>query len=208
MDYATLLQGLQSWTETFSAEYIAELPQIVRRAEDMIYQSVQLPALRKHATLTATLQTRLLAAPADFLSLSSLAVVDATGLIWPLLQKDVSFIMEAFPDPTAYGLPRVYALYDRETLLLGPTPSSAFGVDVHYFYKPESIVTAANTWLGDNTESVLFYGCLVEAYTYLKGDTELQARYRARYDEALSRLKDLGEGKLKRDDFRVERPRS
>lgn len=208
MDYATLLQDLQSWTENFSAEYIAELPQIVRRAEDMIYQSVQIPALRKNTTLTATLQTRLLTAPADFLSLSSLAVVDANGLTWPLLQKDVSFILEAFPDPTAYGLPRFYALYDKETLLLGPTPGSAFGVDVHYFYKPESIVSAANSWLGDNTETVLFYGCLVEAYTYLKGDTELQARYRARYDEALSRLKDLGEGKLKRDDFRVERPRS
>lgn len=208
MDYATLLQDLQSWTENFSPEYIAELPQIVRRAEDMIYQSVQIPALRKNTTLTATLQTRLLTAPADFLSLSSLAVVDANGLTWPLLQKDVSFILEAFPDPTAYGLPRFYALYDKETLLLGPTPGSAFGVDVHYFYKPESIVSAANSWLGDNTETVLFYGCLVEAYTYLKGDTELQARYRARYDEALSRLKDLGEGKLKRDDFRVERPRS
>lgn len=207
MNYATLLQGLQSWTETFSVEYIAELPQIVRRAEDMIYQSVQIPALRKHTTLTTTLQTRLLAAPADFLSLSSLAVINA-GITRPLLPKDVSFIMEAFPDPTVYGTPRVYALYDKATLLFGPTPSSAFGVDVHYFYKPESIVTAANSWLGDNTESVLFYGCLVEAYTYLKGDTELQARYRARYDEALSRLKDLGEGKLKRDDFRVERPRS
>lgn len=208
MNYATLLQDLQSWTENFSAEYIAELPQIVRRAEDMIYQSVQIPALRKHTTLTTTLQVRLLTAPADFLSLSSLAVIDATSRTHYLLPKDVSFIGEAYPDPTAYGLPRFYALYDKATLLLGPTPSSAFGVDVHYFYKPETIVTAANSWLGDNTESVLFYGCLVEAYTYLKGDTELQARYRARYDEALSRLKDLGEGRLKRDDFRVERPRS
>lgn len=208
MNYATLLQGLQSWTETFSTEYIAELPQIVRRAEDMIYQSVQIPALRKNANLITTLQSRLFAAPADFLSLSSLAVIDDFGLTRPLLQKDVSFIMEAYPDPLAFGLPRFYALYDKQTLLLGPTPSVIRSVDVHYFYKPESIVTAANSWLGDNTESVLFYGCLVEAYTYLKGETELQARYRARYDEALSRLKDLGEAKLKRDDFRVERPRS
>jgi hypothetical protein len=99
-------------------------------------------------------------------------------------------------------VPRAYALYNSTTVILGPTPAAAYTITAEYFYKPESIVTAATSWIGDNMPSVLFYGALVEAYTYMKGDSDLAARYRALYDEALARLKELGEGDLKRDDFR------
>lgn len=208
MTYAELTAMLQNWTENFAAEYTAELPRIVRQAEDLIYQSVQIPALRKNVTLTTSSLSRLLTAPADFLSLSSLALIDGTGQYRQLLPKDVTYIREVFPDTAAYGTPRFYALYDKATLLLGPTPSAAFAIETAYFYKPESIVTAGTSWLGDNCESVLFYGCLTEAYVYMKGDTDLQARYRAMFDEALGRLKVLGENRLKTDDYRVDRVRA
>lgn len=207
MNYTALVSDLQTWTENFGTEYIAALPEIVRKVEDRIFHAVQIPAWRKNATVTATPSGATLALPSDMISLSSLAVVDSLGQTQHLLFRDVTYIGEAFPNPAATGLPRVYALYDKSTVLLGPTPSTGSTIQVRYFAKPTSIVTAGTSWLGDNAESVLFYGCLSDAYTYMKGDQELQARYRALHDEGLARLKELGEGKLKRDDFRVDRNR-
>jgi hypothetical protein len=206
MNYTTLVSDLQSWTENFGTEFVAAIPDIVKIAEDRIYHAVQLPAWRKTGTLTTTLSTQTLTLPADFISLSSL-VLTTSNRITPLLCKDIAYIREAWPDTTTTGIPRAYALYNKTTVILGPTPAAAYTITAEYFYKPESIVTAANTWVGDNMPSVLFYGALVEAYTYMKGDTELQGRYRALYDEALARLKELGEGDLKRDDFRSDRNR-
>jgi hypothetical protein len=201
MNYTTLVSDLQSWTENFGTEFIAAIPNAVRKAEDLIYHSVQLPAWRKTGTLTTTISTQTLTLPADFISLSSL-VVTTSNSITPLLCKDIAYIREAWPTTTTTGVPRVYALRNSTTVLLGPTPAAAYTVTVEYFYKPETIVTAGTSWLGDNAEAVLFYGCLVQVYTFMKGDSDLAARYRALYDEALARLKELGEGDLKRDDFR------
>lgn len=207
MNYATLVALLQDYTQNSSTEFVAAIPEIVKLAEDRIYQSVQIPALKRNATSNFVLNNKYLASPTDFLAAYSMAVKSATGVYSYLLEKEVGYINEAFPDPSATGVPRFYALFNDATFVVSPTPDDFYEVELHYFYEPPSIVDAGNSWLGDNTESVLFYGCLVEAYTYMKGDADLQALYRQRYDEALGRLKVLGEGQDKRDNFRLDLPR-
>ena len=207
MNYSELVALLQDYTQNSSSEFVAAIPSIVQLAEDRIYQSVQFPALKKNATSNFTLGNKYLATPADFLASYSIAVKSGTGVYSYMLEKEVGFINEAFPNPTTLGVPRFYALFDNSAFVVAPTPSDLFEVELHYFYKPESIVTAGISWLGDNVESALFYGCLVEAYTYMKGDQELAVLYRSRYDEAMGRLKVLGEGSDKRDNFRIDLPR-
>lgn len=207
MNYTTLVALLQDYTQNSSTEFVAAIPEIVKLAEDRIYQSVQIPALKRNATSNFVLNNKYLASPTDFLAAYSMAVKSATGVYSYLLEKEVGYINEAFPDPSATGVPRFYALFNDATFVVSPTPDDFYEVELHYFYEPPSIVDAGNSWLGDNTESVLFYGCLVEAYTYMKGDADLQALYRQRYDEALGRLKVLGEGQDKRDNFRLDLPR-
>lgn len=207
MNYATLVQLLQDYTQNSSTEFVASIPDIVKLAEDRIYQSVQIPALRRNSTSNFLTGNKYLAAPTDFLAAYSMAVKSASGVYSYLLEKEVGYINEAFPNPATTGVPRYYALFNDATFVVAPTPSTFFEVELHYFYEPPSIVTAGTSWLGDNTESVLFYGCLVEAYTYMKGDADLVALYRQRYDEALGRLKVLGEGMDKRDTFRIDLPK-
>jgi hypothetical protein len=207
MNYATLVALLQDYTQNSSSEFVAAIPDIVKLAEDRIYQSVQIPALKRNATSNFVSGNKYLASPTDFLAAYSMAVKSATGVYSYMLEKEVGYINEAFPDPSATGVPRFYALFNADTFVVSPTPNDYYEVELHYFYEPPSIVDAGNSWLGDNTESVLFYGCLVEAYTYMKGDADLQALYRQRYDEALGRLKVLGEGQDKRDNFRLDLPR-
>lgn len=207
MTYAELLTLIQDYCQNTADEFVAALPDIVRLAEDRIYQSVQIPALKKNATAVLVNGVRLVPLPADFLAAYSLATRGSSGVYSNLLERDVSYITEAFPDPSAVGTPRFYALYDAETLMLGPAPFGGLLMDFYYFYEPESIVTASTSWLGDNAESVLFYGALCEAYVYMKGEADLIALYRARYDEALARLKALGEGMNKRDSFRIDAPK-
>jgi len=207
MNYTELSALLQEYTQNYSTEFVAAIPSIVQLAEDRIYQSVQLPALKKNATSNFAPNTKYLSAPTDFLATYSVAAIGLDGSYNYMLEKEVGYINEVFPDPTTRGLPRYYALFNDRTFVVSPTPGEGYGVELHYFYEPESITTAGTNWLGDNTESVLFYGCLVEAYTYMKGDTDLATMYRARYDEALARLKVLGEGQDKRDQFRIDAPR-
>ena len=207
MNYATLVALLQDYTQNSSTEFVAAIPDIVKLAEDRIYQSVQISALKRNATSNFLLGNKYLAVPDDFLAGYSMAVKSASGVYSYLLEKEVGYINEAFPNPAATGVPRYYALFNESTFVVAPTPSAFLEVELHYFYEPPSIVTAGTSWLGDNTESVLFYGSLCEAYVYMKGETDLQGLYRQRYDEALGRLKNLGEGMDKRDNFRLDMPR-
>jgi hypothetical protein len=207
MNYATLVALLQDYTQNSSTEFVAAIPEIVKLAEDRIYQSAQIPALKRNSTSNFLLGNKYLATPQDFLSAYSMAVKSASGVYSYLLEKEVGYINEAFPNPAVTGVPRYYALFNDAAFVVAPTPSAFFEVELHYFYEPPSIVTAGTSWLGDNTESVLFYGALCEAYTFMKGDADLVALYRQRYDEALGRLKVLGEGMDKRDNFRLDLPR-
>jgi hypothetical protein len=179
------------------------MPTFVGLAEERIYNSVQLPAIRKNSTGTVTSEFPYVALPEDWLATFSLAVVDPTtsGYLY-LLDKDVNFIRAAYPSPTDTGIPQYYAQFDASTLLLGPTPDDTYTVELHYYYYPETLVTAGTTWLSENFESVLLYGVVREAYLYLKGEVDLTQMYEQKYQEALMLLKVLGDGKNRRDAYR------
>lgn len=206
MNYSQLSQLIQNYTQNYSTEFLAAIPEVVKLAENRIYQTVEVPSLRKNATLATSNGNPMVALPADFLSMFSIGI-SIGGSVSYLMERDVSFLREAFPSAAETGSPRFYARYTTSTLMLAPTPGAGISLIVHYAHEPESIVTAGTSWLGDNTEAVLFYGALVEAYTYMKGDADLLALYKGRYEEALGRLKVLGEGYAKRDDFRADLPR-
>ena len=202
MNYTELKAQIQNFSENYSSEFESTIPTFVEQAEQRIYNTVELPALRKNVTGNVTANNKYLATPSDYLSTFSLAVVDTDGSYQYLLDKDVNFIREAYPIPTATGLPKFYGQFDNNTFIIGPTPNASYGMELHYFYYPESIVTAGTSWLGDNFDSVLLYGALVEAATYMKGETDLINQYTKQYSEAMVLLKQLGDGKLRQDAYR------
>lgn len=200
MNYTQLVAEIQSYTENqFQTD---DINTFIKEAEQRIYNSVQFPAIRKNMTGTTTTGNKYLTCPSDWLATFSLAVVDGTGNYSYLLDKDVNFIRASYPAPTTTGLPEYYALFDQNTFILGPTPDNNYTVELHYYYYPESIVTAGTTWLGNNFDSALLYGSLLEAYTYMKGEADVLAQYQKRYDEAMFLLKQLGDGKDRRDAYR------
>ena len=213
MNYAELSAAIQAYTENTESDFIANIPVFVKQAEQRIYNSVQFPSLRKNVTGHTSVSNKYLSAPNDFLAVYSLAVVDATGAYEYLLNKDVNFIRQAYPNPTTdTGIPKYYALFgptvvgstitNEISFILGPTPDAVYTAELHYYYYPESIVTASTSWLGDNFDSVLLYGSLVEAYTYMKGEQDMMALYDGKYKEALALAKRLGDGMERQDAYR------
>jgi len=227
MTYDELYANIQAYTEnTFPDTYLADgssvdtetqINTFIKQAEQRIYNTVQFPSLRKNVTGITTTGNKYLSLPSDFLATYSLAVIDATGAYEYLLNKDVNFIRQAYPNPTDTSIPKYYALFgpttsndatpvitDELSAILGPTPDAAYNVELHYYYYPESIVDAADgrTWLGDNFDSVLLYGSLVEAYTFMKGETDLITLYNTKYNEALALAKRLGDGMERQDAYR------
>jgi hypothetical protein len=213
MNYTELVTAVSDYTEnTFPT---ADMNTFIEQAEQRIYNSVQFPSLRKNVTGSTTINNKYLSCPDDFLSSFSLAVIDADGNYEYLLNKDVNFIRQAYPNPTDTSIPKYYALFGPTTtgggtpvitnelsFIMGPTPDAAYGVELHYYYYPESIVTAGTTWLGDNFDSVLLYGTLVEAYTYMKGEADMALAYNTKYKEALDMAKRLGDGLERGDAYR------
>jgi hypothetical protein len=204
MNYTQLVNEIQSYTEnTFQT---VDINTFITQAEQRIYNSVQLPALRKNVTGTMTAGNKYLAMPNNWLATFSLAVINANNEYLYLLNKDVNFIRQSFPDTDSdfYGVPEYYAVFDNTAFIVGPTPDASYNVELHYFYYPESITTVVGgqTWLGDNFSSTLLYGSLLEAYTYMKGEADVIANYKARYDEAMMLLKQLGDGKDRQDAYR------
>ena len=225
MTYAELVTAIQTYTEnTFPSTTLADgtvvssttqINRFIEQAEQRIYNTVQFPSLRKNVLGTVTSTNKYLSAPDDFLSTYSLAVIDSTGAYEYLLNKDVNFIRQAYPNPTTdVGIPKYYALFgptvngttitDELSFIVGPTPDTAYNVELHYYYYPESISVTADgrTWLGDNFDTVLLYGCLVEAYTYMKGEQDIMMFYDAKYKEALALAKRLGDGLERSDAYR------
>jgi hypothetical protein len=214
MNYAALSAAIQAYTENTETDFVANIPVFVTQAEQRIYNTVQFPSIRKNMTGVVSTTSTYLSAPDDFLAVYSLAVVDATGNYEYLLNKDVNFIRQAYPNPTDTGLPRYYALFgptvngstitDELTFIVGPKPDANYTVELHYYYYPESITVAADqrTWLGDNFDTVLLYGSLVEAYTYMKGEADMMGLYNTKYMEALALAKRLGDGMERQDAYR------
>ena len=207
MNYAALSAAIQDYTQN---EFTStELATFVQQAEQRIYNSVQLANLRKNVTGTTTSGNKYLGAPNDYLSTYSVAVIKADGSYEYLLNKDVNFIRQAYPNPTSTGLPKYYAIFGPQSndvtelsFILGPTPDASYGVELHYYYYPESIVTAGTTWLGDNFDSALLNGALVEAIRYMKGEPDLVKMYQDLYVQAIALLKNLGDGKQRMDAYR------
>ena len=222
MNYAQLSNAIKAYCENefpqtvSSVTSVEQINYFIQQAEQRIYNSIQFPSLRKNVTGTMTQGNRYLSAPGDFLAVYSMAVIDnATGAYEYLLNKDVNFIREAYPSPSDTGKPQYYALFGPTTtndtppiitnelsFFLGPTPNVAYAVELHYFFYPQSIVTANTTWLGDNFDSVLLYGALLEAATFMKTDPDVIGNYQKRYDEALMLAKRLGDGMERQDAYR------
>jgi len=226
LTYSELVTSIQTYTEnTFPSTTLADntvvssttqLNRFITQAEQRIYNSVQFPSLRKNVVGNLTSTNKYLSCPDDFLSTYSLAVVDATGAYEYLLNKDVNFIRQAYPNPTTdTGIPKYYALFgptvngsgtitNELSFMVGPTPDSSYTVELHYYYYPVSITVSSTgqTWLGDNFDTVLLYGSLVEAYTYMKGETDMMGLYDAKYKEALALAKRLGDGLERSDAYR------
>jgi hypothetical protein len=222
MNYSELSSAIQTYTENnFPAITLADsstvssttqINRFIQQAEQRIYNSVQFPSLRKNVTGTVTASNKYLSCPNDFLAPYSLAVFSGTGPYTFLLNKDVNFMREAYPTPTDTGTPKYYALFgptvtgstvsNELSFILGPTPDATYSVELHYYYYPESITTATTTWLGDNFDSVLLYGSLVEAYTFMKGEADLITVYDTKYKEALALAKRLGDGLERQDAYR------
>lgn len=209
MNYAALSQAIQDYCSNTETTFVANIPTFVKQAEQRIYNQVQFPSLRKNVTGNTSSSNKYLSCPNDFLAPYSLAVIDATGEYTYLLNKDVNFIRESYPTPADTGLPQYYALFGPQSsavtelsFILGPTPDATYAVELHYFYYPESIVTAGTSWLGDNMDSVLLYAALVEAYTFMKGEQDLIALYDGKYKEAIGLAKRLGDGLERQDSYR------
>ncbi len=229
MNYTTLFETIKGYVEndfpntqfgdptavntTFTSK--EQIDTFIQQAEQRIYNSVQFPAIRNNVTGPVTPNNKYLSSPSDFLAVYSMAVIDGAGNYEFLLNKDVNFIRSAYPNPTSTGIPRYYAIFGPTTtntipavikneysFILGPTPDAAYNIELHYYYYPESIVTASTTWLADNFDSLLLYGSLMEAYTYMKGEPDVLANYEKRYLEALALAKRLGDGMERGDAYR------
>ena len=200
MNYTELKINIQDICETTFTD--DQLAMFTQQAEQKIYNTVQIPALRKNVTGTLTSSNKYLSTPSDFLWSYSLAVVDGSGVYHFLLNKDVNFMREAYPNPTVTGLPKHYAYFDDNTFIVGPTPDSGYASELHYGYYPQSIVIAGTTWLGDEFDSALLNGALLEAIRFMKGEPDIVATYEKMYLQSITLLKNLGDGKLREDAYR------
>jgi hypothetical protein len=212
--YTELVNAVKAYTENYDADFEAYIDTFIRQTETRVYNSVQIPALRRNVTGLLTADNKYLSAPSDFLAVYSMAVIDGDDQYHYLLDKDVNFIREAYPTPTDTGLPLYYGIFgptvvnsvitNELTFILGPTPDDAYEIEMHYYYYPESIVDAASgtTWLGDNFDPILLYGSLREAYLFMKGETDIIQNVEAKYNEAMGQLKRLGDGLERQDAYR------
>lgn len=212
MTYTELVDAITSYTQNYESDFVANIPVFVQQAEERIYNSVQIPALRKNVTGVTSNGNKYLSCPNDFLAVFSIAVVDGSGNYEYLLNKDVNFMRAAYPNPSSTGLPQYYALFgptvtsggvtNELSFIMAPTPDSGYTVELHYFYYPESIVDAGTSWLGDNYSPVLLYGALVEAIIFMKGEQDMVQYYKGKYDDAIGQLIRLGAGLERGDSYR------
>jgi hypothetical protein len=209
MTYNELVTAVQDYCENTFAT--VDMNTFIRQAEQRIYNTAQPSNLRKNVTGSLTQGNKYLGCPADFLSTYSLAIYPASGggdYLY-LLNKDVNFMREAYPNPATTGKPKHYAIFGPQsndvnelTFIVGPTPNAAYNAELHYYYYPESIVTAGTSWLGDNFDSVLLYGTMCEALTYMKGEADMLKLYQDRYVQAIALYKNLADGKQRMDAYR------
>lgn len=215
MNYTELTAAIKNYTENEEATFVSLIPTFIQQAEQRIFRTVTIPEVRANSTGTATQGSQYLQRPSDFLAVASMAIIDPTTAEYSyLLDKDVNFIREGFPVSATQGKPLYYAQFDGDNIatsteghfILGPTPNANYTVELHYYFEPPSIVTSQTSWLGNNADTVLLYGSLVEAYTFMKGEADIMNDYKERYESALKQLS-LIDAFSKRDSYRDGEPR-
>lgn len=202
MNYTQLTQAIIDYAESDEQTFVDNIPLFVQQCEERVYNAVQIPAIRKNQVGNFTQGDKYLALPPDYLASFSMAVIFADGSQEFLLDKDVNFIRQAYPNPADEGVPKYYGQFLPYTYIIGPTPDDNYQVELHYYYYPQSIVTAGTSWLGDNFETVLLYGSLREAVIFQKGEQDMVNYYEQKYQESLALLRDLGDGKDRRSAYR------
>ena len=206
--FTTLKTAIQEYTDNTESTFTGQLSRFFLNAEERILKECQLDDFRKNVSGTATQSTKFLTKPTDFLAPFSLSAVNSSNNEF-LLYKQVTFLQDYTPNPATTGTPKYYADWDEDTFLLAPTPDSNYTMELHYFYRPQSITASSDgtSWLGTNAELALLYGSLVEAYTFMKGEPDLLSLYNNRFQESLQWLKNLGEAQQTRDEYRYDRVR-
>lgn len=210
MTYDELVIAVSNYCE--NVFQTTDMDTFIRQAEQRIFNVAQPANQRKNVTGSLTSGNKYLNCPADFFSVYSLAIYPAAGGAYEfLLDKDVNFIRQAYPNPATTGKPKHYAIFgplssnqDELTFIVGPTPDTTYNAELHYYAYPESIVDASDgrTWLGDNFDSVLLYGTMCEALTYMKGEADMVKLYQDRYVQAIALYKNLADGKQRGDAYR------
>jgi hypothetical protein len=202
--FAELKTAIQDYTENQETTFVNHLNDFIRGAEERILKSVQLSFFRKNATGSMTSGNKFLAVPSDFLAPFSLSITSSSEHIF-LLYKDVNFIQEVNPNPATTGIPKYYAYFDVNNLVIAPTPNADFVSELHYLYRPNSLTAGADsgtTWLSENADRALLYGSLLEAYTFMKGEPDVLQQYEKMFAEAIGRLKNFGEALEVTDAYR------
>ena len=211
--YAELKTAIQDYTENTETSFVTNLPTFIKNAEQRIFKLVDLEFFRKNATSSLSQNDPYLSVPTDYLASFSVSITNSSSKEF-LLQKDVNFIQEYNPNPATTGVPKYYAYFDVNNFIVSPTPNANFAVELHYYYKPDSLTAGSDsgtTWLSKNASNAMLYGSLVEAYTYMKGEQDMMTMYEKQFTEALSRIKDLAEARENSDAYRrglPERPRT
>ena len=201
MNYTELTAAIKDYANNTETNFSNAIPTFIKQAEQRIYRSVNLPVNRKNVAGTITDGNQYLTMPTDFLFPLSLAITSSSNQIF-LLNKDANFIRSTYPNASTEGTPKYYGIFASDTFIVGPTPDADYVTELHYYYQPASIVSSATSWLGTNADTVLLYGSLVEAYTYMKGDADMMQLYQQRYQEALELLKLHAEGRMTGDEYR------
>ena len=203
--FTTLKQTIQDYTEYTDTTFVNNLTNMITNTENRILKLVDLDYFRKNATATLNSDSKYLNMPPDYLASFSLSLIDGDGNQTFLLQKDVNFVQEYWSNAATTGVPKYYALFDVSNFIISPTPAVDYTAELHYFYEPESITTTTDgtSWFGDNAPDALLYGCLVEAYTFMKGEADLLQQYEQRFVESIARLKNYGEGMENTDAYRT-----
>jgi len=201
MNYTELTAAIKDYTNNTGTDFTAAIPTFVKQTEQRIYRSVNLSVNRKNVAGTMTDGNAYLEMPSDFLFPLSLSITSGSNQSF-LLNKDANFIRSTYPNAATEGTPKYYGVFDVNTFIIGPTPDSNYTTELHYYYTPNSIVTDGTSWLGTNADTALLYGCLVEAYTYMKGEADMMQLYQQRFNEALQLLKIEAEGRATTDEYR------
>jgi hypothetical protein len=204
--YTELQQAIQDYTENDETTFVNNIPVFIRNTEERILKNVQLSLFRKNVSGNMTASNKFLACPSDFLAPYSLSYTDAGNDANFLDFKDANYIQQFNPDPAVEGAPRYYGVFDLTNFIIGPTPDSSYAVELHYFYRPNSLTAGAGTgttWLSENAELAMLYGSLMEAYIFMKGEADMQALYEKRFGESIMGLKMFGEAKEVTDQYRT-----